>query len=764
MIGTVAHCPRGVPDFQLQALASLLLYSRAFRPGPLRAAALILLTAAIWCVHNHRLTRADWSVPLDFSGDSLEILARIEAAKEGDLAPFWPALVRRLGAPFGANWSEYPGSDPVANHLLGAMARVIGVNEASNLALLLAHVTAALAFYFCARRLRHRWEWAFAGALLFAFSFFNLTRGLPHLWLTFTYTVPLAILTCWLVAGGDRTLARPGWRWVGYASAVALGLSNPYNLFMYLQLLAWSILARWLRPGWRAGVRFGLLCGALAVGAFAAIYAPVWLYPVDEGGAPLLVRNYSGTEIYALKPIELFLPPSSHHSGTLASVGHRYLRWSDWRGETFSPYLGLVGAAGLLWMLAAFFRDLLKTRSRRRAGHALPAMWIVAFSAIGGINSMLAFYFGLQIFRATNRYSVFLLALALLFVVARLSRSTRPWRPAWRLGLAAAVVALGLWDQIPRARPAGEHERLAQRVRTDRLFGAAVEARLGPGAKVFQFPLLDFPEGRPQHRIGEYEHFRPYLATRTLHFTYGARKGRARGSWQRDCGRLSPPALVRALESYGFAAIYIHRQGFEDRAEKLLAGLAAAGRSEILEGPLRNQIVVVLRPVDRPRLPLARSLTFGRGWNPRLPGDPAGEPRWTQGSASLSYYNPYPTPLPMTLRLTLSSVGRRNLIIQHNRRVISQAALDETKQDVILPVLELPSGPNRIDLESPEAAVRANEERWGLRAFGLHRMSCRVISDPPLDFIGWPVNSRSSDDPDRSGRPEVDSPAAVGRE
>jgi hypothetical protein len=747
----------------------------------MRVVALSLLTTAIWCWHYDRLTWAKWSLPLDYSGDSLEILARIKAASEGDLVPFRSHFVHRLGAPFNANWNEYPGSDDLANYGLGWLARVIGVSATSNVALLLAHVTAALSFYLCARLLRHRWEWAFAGALLFAFSFFSLTRSLPHLWLTFTYTVPLALLTCWLIAAGRRTTMRPAWRWLCYGTAVALGASNPYNLFLYLQLLAWSILAQWLRSRWSANVRLGLACGVVAVFVFAAIHAHTWINVIDEGGVPLLVRNYAGTEIYGLKPIELFVPSSRHHSKWLAEIGYRYMRWSDWRGETFSPYLGFVGAAGLLWMMAALMKSLLAQRRRWRPAYSLPAMWILIFSTIGGVNSILAFYFGLNLFRASNRYSVFLLALALLFVVAQLSIRTRAWRPAVRLALAGLIAAVGLWDQLPARNSPEASQLIAGQVRADRRLGEELEKHLGPGAMVFQLPILDFPEGRPQLRVNEYDHFRPYFATRTLQFSYGESKGRARGTWQYDCTHMVPATLVRALEGYGFAALYINRQGYPDNGEKLLAELAAAGRAEVIGEPDQNQVVVRLHPVEQPQPPLAHAFTYGRGWNPRLPADfgfeprrnmwppgsfgseprwnpgPPGEsgdePHWTNGSASLSYYNPFPHPLQVSVHLVVSSMGERTLRILVNDREQTRLRLGAELKTIDLPAMELKSGVNRIDFVTPEPAIRVNEQRWRLRAIGVHRLQLRIISEPMVELADEPDDKLASNTPDSSNHP-----------
>jgi hypothetical protein len=709
--------------------------SKPVRLGTIRVVALLLLTAVIWCWQHNRLSLASWCLPLDYAGDSLEILARFKAAAEGDLKPFESHVIHRLGAPFMANWNEYPGSDDITNYGMGVVARVVGVFAASNLASLLAYLTAAAAFYFCARLLRVRWEWAAVGALLFAFSFFDLFRRLPHLWLTFTGTVPLALFTCAIVAAGRRTAIRPSWRWLCYGTAVLLGATNPYNLYLYLQLLAWALLAAWLRSRWSPNVRLGLGCMAVAVCVFAAIHARMRISVVDEGAAPLLVRNYAGTEIYGLKPIELFVPPSVHRLGWLAALGSRYVRWTDWRGEEFSPYLGIVGGVGLIWLLGLFAVRVLRQR-RPLPGRALPALWILLFSAVGGINGILAFYLGLNVFRASNRNSVFLLALALFFVVGRLSRLTRTWPAGWRVAVAGLVAVVGLWDHLPRRQQAPERQALEDRVAEDLRFGGQIEAKLGTNAMVFQLPVLDFPEDLPMLHVNEYDHFRLYLATRTLRFSYGELKNRARDAWQHDCQRMAPAALVDALESYGFSALYINRQGYADNADKLLADLAAAGRADVIEEPSRHQVIVRLQPAAKPEPPLARNLMFGQGWNRRLDVREALGPRWSNGSASLSYYNPFPQVLPASVQWLLSSAGDRGVRFLLNGHEVGRVRLDASPREYRLPALELQPGINRLDLETDEPAVRVSEQRLSLRAIGVHRVRLQLDSHAAPELSG----------------------------
>ncbi|MSU51179.1 MAG: hypothetical protein EXS37_19175 [Opitutus sp.] len=543
---------------------------------------------------------------------------------------------------------------------------------------------------------------------------------MPHLFLVFSWTVPLALLACGLVAA-SRRVRFPGWGGAFcVATAAAIGVGNPYILFFFLQLLGWAMIAQWLGPRRRANLITGGVAITVAIAAFCIVESHLWLFTPDTAAPSPLMRNYGATERYALKPIELFLPPATHRWEALAFFGHRYMRWSEWRGgESFLTYLGLVGIAGLVGLGGSVLVAVL--RRRRVPRFALPAGWILAFASVGGITNLMAFFTGLVVFRATNRFSIFLSAIVLLFVVSRLSR----WfvhRPGWLSVAAAAVLTMvGLADQLPVAPGIERQQRIAKRIETDREFGRLLEGRLPEGAMVFQLPVMAFPEVAPAYRLGDYEHFRPYLATRSLRFSYGALKGRSRSRWQRDAETLPTAEFVRKLERYGFAALYYNRSGFSDGGEKLRGELEAMGRTRVIEGAQGEQVVVLLEPASEPEAPMARNFSFGHGWQNAAPG----EPRWAHGPASLSYFNPRNHYVCVNARFVMSGIGERNLQIRLNGTVPMGTAISGDRSELNLK-LTLKPGYNRIDLSSREPAVRVSNERGHLRSFALHEATVAI--------------------------------------
>lgn len=415
--------------------------------------------------------------------------------------------------------------------------------------------------------------------------------------------------------------------------------------------------------------------------------------------------------------------------GVAGIFGQRYLRWSEWRStEAFAPYLGVVGVVGLGWLVGVAV--LAVWRRRRVPGGAWVVGWVLAFASVGGFTNAFAFFTGLGLFRASNRFSVFISAVALLFLVSQLARLSRSWPAAWRVVGAGALAMFGLVDQLPRPMAPEKWERMARMAKNDLDFGRRLEAALPAGAMVFQLPVVTFPEAPPQYQLGDGEHFRPFLATETLRFSYGALKGRSRGQWQRDLAQMTTAEKVEALESSGFAAIYLNRRGFADRGETLLAELAALGCTERIEGARREQIVVRLRPVARPVPPVARVLTFGRGWHRPPYGSPAGgspvEPRWADEDATMAFFNPYPIEKDFVVTLRLSGVGaQRTLQLGVNDRDELEVDLTTTVQE-FRRIVRLKPGANHFDLQSPEPAVRLSPERRQLRKFAVHEAKIRL--------------------------------------
>ena len=168
-----------------------------------------------------------------------------------------------------------------------------------------------------------------------------------------------------------------------------------------------------------------------------------------------------------------------------------------------------------------------------------------------------------------------------------------PTRRTVTAAIAAGLVIL--WDQVPQAPKPEFTALVARQVEADRTFVTQMEAALPAGAMVFQLPIMEYPEA-PLPGVPPYDHFRPYLYSKQLRFSFGSMKGRPREQWQQavqkqmlngaslnqqtqqiQFNQNSVGAAVDEMRKKGFAAIYVNRNGFPDRGKGLEKSLLELG-------------------------------------------------------------------------------------------------------------------------------------------------------------------------------------------
>jgi phosphoglycerol transferase len=317
----------------------------------------------------------------------------------------------------------------------------------------------------------------------------------------------------------------------------------------------------------------------------------------NEGAA---VRSLAHLEAFGLKFTEFFVPPPDHRWQALGAFAQRnYYAPAYIKGNLGSVYLGVVGLIGFLWLTGSSLYRLLQGKLRAIPVQFFQVLWIVLYATIGGINALLG-VFGFVLLRGTNCLSIIVLCISLLFLTRQLTRRC-PRRLAYPAALALLVV--GLFDQLPDPPSVRYIAGLGRAIESDRAFVEEFESALPDGTRVFQLPVMEHPEARPIHKMRPYAQLRPYLFSTHLRFSHGSHKGRPREQWQREVAELSPARMAAALESYGFGALYVNRNGYPQRAGGLLDELAASGRPILAESRLRDLVVVALSPSATPILP-----------------------------------------------------------------------------------------------------------------------------------------------------------------
>lgn len=548
-----------------------------------------LLASLVALAVTTQLWRLDLSIPFCNEQDSFLYHVWVRSIVDHG----WYLTNPRLAAPAGLRMHDFPMAD---NLHFGALKLLSLIDDRwpviVNVYYLLTFPLATLTALFSLRQLGIRGLSALAVSLLYAFLPYHWMRNEWHLFLAAYYLVPPAILVAlWISMGqlgepvGKETpsLARQRRRrfWLSVLVCLLQAGAGVYYAFFACFLFVTAGIAASCRTrrgsAWRLAILFSMITGL----GVAANTLPSMIYWWREGvNRQVARRSVSESEVYGLKLVPLLLPVGFHNCPPLAKLRARYDRSSINPNASAAAPLGAVGSAGFLGLLGwQLFAPMRRRRTALVDALAMMNMATFLLGTVGGFGMLFSLLISPQ-FRAYNRVSVFIAFFSLAAVALWLERWERRWPgPRWRLtfgALLGAAVFAALCDQSPQAaRPSVELEAVRRRqFEIDAAFANRMEALLPAGAAVYQLPYTSFPESPPVEKMADYEHFRPYLHSKSLRFSYGSVRGRDLDRWHQTIQDLPTDELVKTLRQTGFSGIYIDRRGYADRAQSLEAKLA----------------------------------------------------------------------------------------------------------------------------------------------------------------------------------------------
>ena len=521
--------------------------------------------------------------PVDLSGDSAAGLSQIKSMLGHGSYGSNPDL----GAPFRQDGSWFPHADQLHLFLTGKVIGLFSDNPftVSAIYFFLGFPLAALSMYWLARQ-RHlgRPGSVVAGVL------FSVVPGhqtmFPHLWLASYWVVPLG---AWLVlrTGLGEPLFRITVDWrdpVQRRSALRLNLTTAfcvlaiaiggiyYSAFTLL-LLAVTLLLRLVATRDRGSVtRAGLLLVAIGTVSLAAVMSVAAGQDKSTLVSMSSQRGFWESEYFAGKFMDLVLPWIHHRVDALQFLTVAYNSRTTPTSE--EPALGVMALAGVVALMVMVLSTLVPQRLKpvHPGLGMLGVLTVVAISffSIGGLGSFVALFATSQI-RTWSRLFIVIALFGLLAVGYWVGVVSRRNRILGHL-TAGVLLVIGVLDQTNPAM-APNYKDLRSQVADLTTFSQGIEAKVAPGCAVFQLPVVPYPENPPVHDMADYAHFRPYLASSSLRWSYGAFRGTSLADWQLALPQTSTPGLVDDVVAAGFCAVEVDRAGFADRAATLEADL-----------------------------------------------------------------------------------------------------------------------------------------------------------------------------------------------
>ena len=547
-----------------------------------------------------QLWRADLRVPFSYTGDALAMGAMVKGLVENH----WYLYNPSVGMPTGRYFFDYPV--PEVLHLSGLKAISLFTHSYATvldvyfvLSVLIGTLTALLVFM----RLTRQYCTALVCSLLYTFLPFRFLRGIPHLFYSCYYVIPLTFLLVFWTAAGDFSLLHSirarKWRnnaGAGLLICILVAASGIYYAFFsaFFVFLA-GIYASANQRSWRAVADAAICCGVMLFVVFLAV-SPTLVYTYLHGSNPQVAqRSLAAADTYGLRITQLLLPVSSHRIPYLARLKAEYNEHGTGApvNENDTVSLGVVGTIGFVVLMGGLCAAAVPDRRlwQRLWPLSMLNVWAVLLGSIGGFGCLFALTVtaGIRAYNRISPYIAFLCFSALIVILDHLWRSwaTSPARRNMFHGVLIIMLVVGLFDQTSAAF-VPDYAGTKKAFLNDGDFVAQIEASMPQKAMVFQLPYHPWPEGGSENRMQDYDLVRPYLHSSHLRWSYGGMRGREADLWNRTVSGEPAREMLAELSRVGFKGIYIDRFGYADHAGALeteLAGLL--GTTPIVSGDNR---------------------------------------------------------------------------------------------------------------------------------------------------------------------------------
>lgn len=535
------------------------------------------------------LGEADLRVPFVYTGDAFTGLTVAQNFITGNGRFIFP----NIGAPGIVTTANFPD----AHHIdyFGMWIFSLFIKEAGLLVNIFYLSTYFSISFFAALSLRLLYispPASIIGGVLYALLPFHFYRGVSHLMLSTYAVVPLACVVIIWIIDGKLQLYKPDFakrkglknrlrsidKKFLFAAGVALylGLSNIY--FVYFACLGIVFAAFW---NLLEDKKIKNLIVPIILLAITSITVVISLIPnilfILNGGESFLTgtRNLTDIELYALRITEMILPVRAHRIPLFAAIRNFY----ETRVSFFAPgftesafsSLGLFISLGfVLSFIFAMVRNSKIVIENNIFKHsAVLNTFMILLASMGGFSSIIGIF--APSVRCYNRISIFIAFYSLFIVLFLFDKFTARFVKTKYLQIIIIVIigVLASFDMVSvnvKVKPTYN-----EIFYTRQEFISKVEEVTPAGSMVFQLPFIPSTQHTPFVNIAVYEHFTPFVHSKSLKWSYRAQIGSDIEVWQATVSQMSIDYMLENLIAAGFAGVYIDSFGYtEDEHEPVI--------------------------------------------------------------------------------------------------------------------------------------------------------------------------------------------------
>jgi len=496
-----------------------------------------------------------------FNGDSYYIFSIVKAISHNDLTLFPYIINEKLNAPFTANWNDFP----ISYGLLvipGIIAKFTNVFSAINLTLFLSQILSFYVFFIVSKKLHIQNFLAVILSIAFAFSPYFFFRGISHFSYAIYFYLPLFVLFFRYYLLGSLTRNRS----IAFALLLFLiSFLNIYFSFISILIFLWiSIYSKKINKNYY----FILLFFAWFIGFLFSIYN-FFIFGFYEGFNNTIVhRTLIGAHVYSLNLSDLIFP--FDHNNELIQYLSNTIYYSEkpssLNNETNFSYLGIISLFGFVFLFIDILRNKNITYDQLLIRNSIILIFVFAVS--GGFIYLLS-SFGFNYVRATNRFSIIIIMLLLLYIGLKFNE--RNFNTINKFLIFILIIPLLIYDQVP-SKIFNDSYKINFYNKIDEDIHAAkyLEKNLPKNSNVFMFPVQDYPENPSLFDMNDYENFRLYIHSENLNYSYGTHKGRNDNRWQKNIDLRYIEKSKKFLSNSQFDAFVINKKGISLEDKEIL--------------------------------------------------------------------------------------------------------------------------------------------------------------------------------------------------
>ncbi len=531
---------------------------------PLASSASAVLSVLVLAL-TLRLDRVNLHYPLNYLADANIFLTRAKTIVEGH----WIWWNPRLGAPFGADWRDFPMNITLDSSLMWVLSRFTSSPPLIlNLEWFMAiAVTAALAAYVLIR-LNFSLTVAVSSGAIFALLPYQYFRATHHLHCLY-YAIPLVALAAIDIVRGKWISLRnvPAYAWIG---CVVAGLTYAYTAFFSVFVLLAAGLLGFLRHrNLRAPVFAAALAGTVGVTALLDLSPSLLFWARNGPNAAMAFKSPAETELYGLKIRYLITPVPDHPIPLLRALEARLAaaKYPSFPNENESGRLGTLGSIGFLYLILFALGWNRWCRRYRLQTAPLGAcagltLCCILFATVGGFSDFFSALVSPEI-RCYTRIFPFIGFFSIIAAATLLARLDWRLPPIPRIAVFAAIAVLAGYDQAVPSRAYDHSEAVYQR---DDDFVRQIDTVLPRNSAVFQLPYTDFPNEVSPAKMGLNDSLRPYLHSWNYRWSWAAVVGNTSAEWNRMAAALPVPEMLRSITQRGFSGLWLDTFGYNPGA------------------------------------------------------------------------------------------------------------------------------------------------------------------------------------------------------